>query len=30
MINSEKISEKVRKPSLDDSAWLALQTICGG
>lgn len=30
MINSEKISQKVRKPSLDDSAWLALQTICGG
>ena len=30
MINNEKISQKVRKPSLDDSAWLAMQTICGG
>ena len=30
LINSEKKSEKARKPSLDDSSWLALQTICGG
>jgi len=30
LINSEKTSEKARKPSLDDSSWLALQTICGG
>ena len=30
MINSEQTSGNVKKPSLDDSAWLALQTICGG